>query len=98
MSKDLEERYKAIVNDLEKNKELKKKVTSYLEKKEEKAGEDIPELISVTEAARRCGITYLTMRQTCRDNIDNKEYPFVRRIGSRLMVRPDILSAFLKGE
>ncbi len=100
MSKDTETRYQEIVKDLDKNEELKKKVSSYLDEEtvEEDKAEDKIEFISVTEAARRHGFTYITMLKTCMNNLNNKEYPFVRQVGSRLMVRPEILVKFLKGE
>ena len=97
MSKETEKRYQAIVKDMEKNKELKKKVSTYLEEGEEKDDGKV-EFISVTEAARRSGMTYITMRKTCLANLDNKEYPFARRVGSRIVVRPEVLARFLKGE
>ncbi len=98
MSKDTEVRYQEIVKDLKKNEELKKKVSSYLDEEDSLSTEDKIEFISVTEAARRHGFTYITMRKTCMNNLNNKEYPFVRQVGSRLMVRPEILEKFLKGE
>ena len=65
MSKDTEVRYQEIVKDLDKNEELKKKVSSYLDEEDSLNTEDKIEFISVTEAARRHGFTYITMLKTC---------------------------------
>lgn len=84
--------YAQIIEAMEQNERLKRRIQKYFENKRPL------ELISVAEAARRYGMSYHNMHELCLSNEKNEKYPFVRRIKNRLKVQPAVFESYLRGE